>query len=125
MMSQSKFVVGECGAAPSSLPSLPYETIAYVWAAVTAPQARSAPKTYPLPQPSLVGNVFTYVGARYVLRSSAETLASVTPEMAAAALYLLRSVARASHAVAMVRMSAIVRFCFERCMAVSRFGIAI
>src|SRR2546427_12584294 len=41
-----------------------------------------------------------------------------------AALYLLMSVARASHAVGMVRISAIVLFCFERCMAVSRFGMA-
>src|SRR5437763_11111750 len=40
-----------------------------------------------------------------------------------AALYLFRSVARASHAVAMVRMSAIVLFCFARCIAVSRFGM--
>src|ERR1700737_4506911 len=43
---------------------------------------------------------------------------------APAALYLLTSVARASHAVAMVRMSAMVLFCFDRCMAVSRFGMA-
>src|SRR6267378_7672261 len=35
------------------------------------------------------------------------------------------SVARASHAVAIVRMSAIVLFCFDRCIAVSRFGMAI
>src|SRR6266850_4990575 len=35
------------------------------------------------------------------------------------------SVARASHAVAMVRMSAIVLFCFDRCIAVKRFGMAI
>src|ERR1051326_1236773 len=32
---------------------------------------------------------------------------------------------RASHAVAIERMSAIDLFCFDRCMAVSRFGIAI
>src|SRR6476659_6632074 len=45
--------------------------------------------------------------------------------IAPAALYLLVSVARASHAVAIVRMSAIVLFCFDRCMAVRRFGMAI
>src|SRR5215212_2905838 len=45
--------------------------------------------------------------------------------IAPAALYLLVSVARASHAVAIVRMSAIVLFCFDRCIAVRRFGIAI
>src|SRR2546426_7391292 len=44
--------------------------------------------------------------------------------MPPAALYLFMSVARASHAVAMVRISAMVLFCFERCMAVSRFGMA-
>src|SRR5476651_1260263 len=42
----------------------------------------------------------------------------------AAALYLFTSVARASHAVARERISAIVRFCFERCMAVRRLGMA-
>src|SRR5450432_3733569 len=52
-------------------------------------------------------------------------LAAVMALIAPAALYLLTSVARASHAVAIVRMSAIVLFCFARCIAVSRLGIAI
>src|SRR5258708_29665526 len=64
-----------------------------------------------------------WVGLRYEFRSS-----QLTPPMAGyeapAALYLFMSVARASHAVAMLRMSAIVRFCFARCMAVNRLGIA-
>ncbi len=34
------------------------------------------------------------------------------------------SAAYVSHAVAMLRMSAIERFCFARCIAVSRFGMA-
>src|SRR5438270_8682306 len=38
--------------------------------------------------------------------------------------YVFKSTARASHAVAIVRMSAIDRFCFERSRAVSMFGIA-
>src|SRR3954466_859273 len=52
-------------------------------------------------------------------------LHAVIAVMAPAALYLLTSVARASQAVAIVRMSAIVLFCFDRCIAVRRFGIAI
>jgi hypothetical protein len=58
--------------------------------------------------------VIPSVGARYVM----------PPTVAPAATYELTSVARASQAVAMLRMSAMVRFCFDRCMAVSRLGMA-
>src|SRR5437879_6389136 len=107
MMSQSKFVVALPCQVASRAPSLPFDPIPYVCAAVVAPQVWPAPNCQGFPQPSRMGNVFTYVGARYVCR-----LSMVTPALgqviAPAALYLLRSVARASHAVAMVRMSAIV-----------------
>src|SRR6185369_3407650 len=62
-----------------------------------------------------------YVGCRAPVSWDVVTVDSV---VAPAALYLFVSVARASHAVAIERMSAMVRFCFDRCIAVSRFGMA-
>src|ERR1700681_1224855 len=56
-----------------------------------------------------------YFGTSVGARSSTEVTSG----------YLLLSVAYASSAVARVRRSAIVRACFERCIAVSKLGIAI
>src|SRR5450759_1677066 len=68
-----------------------------------------------------------YVGERApdIVAIGRRLLQVVIAEIAPAALYLFVSVARASHAVAIVRISAIVLFCFARCIAVRRFGIAI
>src|SRR5450759_1622660 len=68
-----------------------------------------------------------YVGERApdIVAIGRRLLQVVIAEISPAALYLFVSVARASHAVAIVRMSAIVLFCFARCIAVRRFGIAI
>src|SRR5436309_2894814 len=64
-----------------------------------------------------------YVGVRLSSSQLSGTeVASFIP--LAAAVYWLVSVARDSHAVAMDRISAIDRFCRARCMAVSRFGMA-
>src|SRR3954447_4585034 len=118
MMSQSKFVVvvTAVGALPL-VPSRPFDVIAYVW------PAASLSNTQAFPHPSFAGIDLMYVGESMVFIVAFGT--TVVGTNAPAALYLLTSVARASHAVAMVRMSAIERFCFARCMAVSRLGIAI
>src|SRR5260370_40680953 len=90
------------------------------WAFVAA----SFAKPYGLPQPSFCGNDLMYVGESLAERAPYVTseLGQVNPPPAAE--YEFASVARASHEVAMVRMSAMLLFCFERCIAVNRFGIA-
>src|SRR5437763_1179901 len=100
MMSQSKFVVVVMAfGAVASTPSRPLDVMAYC-----CPAALSTAKTQAFPQPSFAGIDLMYVGERMV---SIVALATVDVGMnAPAALYLLTSVARASHAVAMVRMSA-------------------
>src|SRR5216684_520108 len=123
MMSQSKFVVASPGL-ESALPSRPNERIEYACAATAALKSWSELYTRSLPQPSFGGSDLMYVGERMVVIVSwLRVIGGST--MTPAALYLLTSVARASHAVAIVRMSAMVRFCLARCMAVSRFGMAI
>src|SRR6202011_5865597 len=100
------------------------EMIAYCCAATAPPRLWSERYFQSLPQPSFGGRDLMYVGERMVVMvppGSVTAGAGTAP----AAFYLLTSVARASHAVAIVRMSAIVRFCLARCMAVSRFGMAI
>src|ERR1051325_563856 len=66
-----------------------------------------------------------YVGDSWLARTGYDAACAGHVKFAPATRYVFVSVARASHAVAMVRISAIVRFCFERCIAVSRFGMAI
>src|SRR4051812_40156508 len=107
-MSQSKFVVELPCTVPSALPSRPNEMMAYCCADVPA-KATSERYFQSLPQPSLGGSDLMYVGDRMMFIVA---FGSVMPGsvMAPAALYLLTSVARASHAVAIVRMSAMVRF---------------
>src|SRR6266849_318623 len=110
MMSQSKFVVGPPPGVDCAAPSLPVEPMEYACAAVVAAQACVAPNSQPLPQPSFAGSCLMYVGERYWLRSAYTTPVNAG-KLTPAALYLFTSVARASHAVAIVRMSAMVRFC--------------
>src|SRR5882762_5247002 len=110
MMSQSKFVVDVPALMTSILPSRPNEMIAYCCAATALPRLWSERYFQSLPQPSFGGSDLMYVGERMVVivPPGIVTAGTVT---APAALYLLTSVARASHAVAIVRMSAMVRFC--------------
>src|SRR5712691_7658300 len=132
MMSLLKLVVAPPIGVPSKplvpveSPSLPDDQIRYAWAGVTAPMSASALKRRGLPQPSFTGTSLMYVGPRAPESSTAVIVFEqvVTAEIVPAALYLFISVARASQPVAIVRMSAIVLFCLDRCIAVSRFGIA-
>src|SRR5687768_15202889 len=81
--------------------SLPYDTMTYA--------AGSAPTANLVPHASFCGMDLMYVGESAFARAAVLTppmFGTVRPDSA----YVFMSVARASHAVATLRMSAIVRF---------------